>query len=185
MNIEYVARHYELDDSIRAYTEDKLAKVIKFVEEPVEIRITLETRKHQQIADVHVAHRFGILQAAEETGDMRDAVNLAVDKIEKQARRSRKKFIDRRRRADRHLPTDSSWPMTVLERPRGDGASGQSPRLIKSSHLSIVPMSLDAAFRQLEGLKNDFLVFRDPENDQINILYKRRDGNFGLLVPEI
>ena len=186
MNIEYVARHYELDDSIREYTEDKLSKVTKFVEEPVEIRVTFETRKHEQIADVHVAHRFGVLQATEEKADMRDAVNLAVDKIEKQARRGRKKFLDQRRRAGRHGQDDFRWPMSVLERPAAEGTPERAaePRLVKSSHLAIVPMSLDAAFQQLEGLKNDFIIFRDPDTDQINILYKRRDGNFGLLVPE-
>lgn len=182
MNIEYVARHYALDEAIRSYTEDKLEKVTKFVEEPVEIRVTFETRKHQQIADVHLSHRFGVLQATEETEAMLDSVNLAIDKIEKQARRSRKKFLGQRRRADRSVQEESRWPMDVIEAP--SQPAGSAPRIVKSSHLPIEPMSLDAAFRQLEGLKNDFIIFRDPANDQVNILYKRRDGNFGLLVPE-
>jgi putative sigma-54 modulation protein len=184
MNIEYVARHFTLDDAIREYTEDKLGKVSKFVEEPVEVRVIFETRKHHYIADVHVAHRFGILQATEETESMQDSVNLAVDKIEKQARRARKKFMDRRRRADRGVQEDSRWPMEVLEAPTSTEGQ-EAPRILKSTHLSIVPMSLDAAFRQLEGLKNDFIIYRHPENDRIQILYKRKDGNFGLLVPEL
>ena len=63
--------------------------------------MTLEQEKYRQIAELHVAHRHGLLQANGETEDMRDTINLVVDKIEKQARRSRKKFMDKRRRADR------------------------------------------------------------------------------------
>ncbi|NIL99722.1 MAG: ribosome-associated translation inhibitor RaiA, partial [Acidobacteria bacterium] len=96
MNIEYVSRNFQLDDRVRDYAQSKLRKVVKFLEEPVEVRLLVEQTKHRQIAEFHVAHRFGVLQATEETDQMRDAINLAVDKVEKQARRSRKKFMDKR-----------------------------------------------------------------------------------------
>ena len=65
MNIDYVARNFELEDRIRDFTEDKMRKVTKFLEEPVEIRVTLEQEKHRNIADLHIAHRFGLIQAIE------------------------------------------------------------------------------------------------------------------------
>jgi putative sigma-54 modulation protein len=181
MNIEYVGRNYQIDDRMRRYTEEKLGKVAKFVQEPLEVRVTLEVEKHRHIADLHVAHRHGILQATEETAEMTDAVNAAIDKLEKQARRGRKKATDKRRRAARNGEAGPAWPMEVLERESVGG--GTPPRIIKSSRLEIKPMSLDEAALQLDASKNDFLVFRDAASDRVSVLYKRKDSNYGLIVP--
>lgn len=180
MNVEYVARNFEMDDRIREFTNDKLAKVIKFLDEPVEIRVTLEKEKHRQSAELRLAHRFGLIQAHEETDDMFDAVNLAVDKAEKQARRSRKKFMDKRRKADR--VNGQQWPIEVLERASVGG--GGKPRIIKSGVLSIKPMSIDEAALELDDSKNGFVVFRDSVSDQVSVLYRRNDDNYGLITPE-
>ena len=80
MNIEFVGRGYSLDDRIRDYIEGKLGKMNKFLEEPIELRVTLEVEKHRQIADIHAAHKLGIVQAREEAADMYDAINAAVAK---------------------------------------------------------------------------------------------------------
>ncbi len=101
MNVEYVGRHVQLNDEIRSFAERKLGKVTKFLEEPIEVRITLVEEKHREIVEVHIAHRFGVLQAREETNALLEALNLAIDKLESQAERARKKFMDRRRRGDR------------------------------------------------------------------------------------
>ena len=180
MNIEYVARNVELDDRIRDFATDKLRKVDKFLEEPVEVRLTLAQEKHRAMAELRVAHRHGLIQAAEETTEILDAINLAVDKAEKQARRSRKKFFDKRRKADRN--NGSQWPVEVLE--GSSLGAGSTPRIIKSSFLSIKPMSLDEAALHLEESRHEFLVFRDAGSDQINVLYKRKDNNYGLISPE-
>jgi putative sigma-54 modulation protein len=100
MNIEYVGRNVAIDDALRRYAESKLTKVTKHLEEPVEVRLTLDLERHRHLADLHVGHRHGVLQATEETAvEWRDAINAVVDKIAKQARRGRKKASARRRRA--------------------------------------------------------------------------------------
>jgi putative sigma-54 modulation protein len=182
MNIEYVGRNYEVDERLRGFTEDKLGKLDKFLHEPVEIRVTFEVEKHRQIAEVHVSHRFGVLQATEATDDMYDAINLAVDKVEKQARRSKKKNETRRRRGNGHAWSELVWPMEVLE--RDSVGSGSKPRIVKSTLLTIKPMTVDEAALQLEGSKNDFVVFRDSASERVAVLYKRRDQNYGLIAPE-
>ena len=70
MKIEYVARHFEIDEDIRTYTEGKLRKVERFVEEPVDVHVTLVQEKHRHIAEIKLRHRHGIIQAAEETSEM-------------------------------------------------------------------------------------------------------------------
>lgn len=101
MKIDYVVKNCELTDRIKSHAEKKLRKVAKFLEEPVDVRVTLAQEKNRNGAEVHVAHRFGVVQAKEETDDLLDAINASVDKVEKQVRRARKKFIDKRRRASR------------------------------------------------------------------------------------
>lgn len=179
MNIEFVGRGYPLDDGVRRYAEDKLFKVNKFLEDPVEVRITLEVEKHRQIADVHISHRLGVLQAREEAGDMYDALNIAVDKAEKQARRSRKKLTNRKRRSD---SVHHQWPVEVVE--RGSLGSGEK-KIVRLSQLRIKPMSIDEAALQLEDSKNDFVVFRDASTDKVHVLYKRKDDHYGLIAPEL
>lgn len=181
MNIDYVARNFSLDEQVRSYTEGKLPKVTKFLDEPVEIRVIMERTKHQFSVDLHIAHRFGVIQATEETNEIRDAVNLAVDKAEKQARRAKKKHKDKRRRAD-HRINGHQWPVEVLSRESIRG--GESPKIVKSSTLDIKPMRLDEAALVLESSKNEFLVFRDADSDQVSVLYKRRDDNYGLITPD-
>ena len=181
MNVEYVARHFDLTDDLRDYAEKKLDKALKFVEEPIDVRITLVQEKHRQIAEIKLGHRHGIAQATEETDDMRDAVNLAADKVEKQVRRSRKKFMAQRRRRDRQVE-QPHWPVEVLEaEPLNQGTAR---RVIKRSVLAIKPMSVEEAALQLDGSSNDFVVFKDASSDKVSVLYKRRDANYGLISPE-
>lgn len=180
-NIEFVGRGYSLDDRIRDYIEGKLGKMNKFLEEPIELRVTLEVEKHRQIADIHAAHKLGIVQAREEADDMYDAINAAVAKAEKQARRSRKKITGRKRRGE-PLAAQLQWPLEIVE-PASLGG-GDGPRVIRSTHLQIKPMSIDEAALELEDSKNDFVVFRDANTDKVNVLYKRKDQNYGLIAPE-
>ncbi|HEX4955590.1 MAG TPA: ribosome-associated translation inhibitor RaiA [Thermoanaerobaculia bacterium] len=183
MNIDYVGRHYQPDDKIRGYTEDKLQKVLKFLDEPIEVRITFGSEKHRHIAELHVAHRHGVLQAAEQHDHMTDAVNLAVDKLEKQARRSKNKAIDKRRRANRALEEELHWPVNVIE--GGSLGVGVEPRVIKSSRLDIKPMTVEEAALALGDSKNEFIVFLESGSHRVHVLYRRRDHNFGLISPEV
>ena len=182
MNIEYVGKQFDLSESIRDFTEGKLAKLERFVEDPVEVRVTLTSDKLRQLADVHVSHRFGVFQANDESEHMGDSILGAIDKIVKQARRSRRKFLDKRRRADRHVHEESRWPLEILE--GSSLKSGSGAKVIKTSNIPIKPMSVDEAALALEASAHDFVVFRDSTSESISVLYKRRDEHYGLIVPE-
>ena len=180
MNIEFVGRNLELNEALRSYTEDRLEKVTRFLVEPVEIHVSLEVEKSRQIAEMHVTHRFGALQANEEGHDMQSVVSAAIEKLEKQARRSKKKAKDKKRRAQRGNGND--WPIDVLERESLSG--GTPPRVIKSGRIPIKPMSIEEAALALEGSNHEFVVFLDESSDRVSVLYKRRDENYGLIAPE-
>jgi len=180
MKIEFTGRHFNLSEKIKSYAEGRLEKLNKFLDEPVDMHVILEIEKRRQIAELHVSHRHGVLQATEEAEHMREAINACVEKIEKQARRSRQKFIDSRRRVKRH-EGDHHWPMEVV-----DAATvnvGSEPRIIKTNQLQIKPMTLDEAALQLENSKNEFFVFRDSSTDRVSVIYRRKDENYGLIAP--
>lgn len=183
MKVEYVARQYELNDRVREFTESKLRKLDKFLQEPVEAHVTLETKKHRNRADLRLTHRFGTIHAAEATDEMFDAINLAVDKAEKQARRSNKKFHAKRRRSGRENAQLQSWPLAILE--AESLGTGGTPTVIKSTKLRIEFMSIDEAATTLADSKHDFIVFRDLDSDQVNVLYRRADETYGLISPEL
>lgn len=179
MNIEFVGRNYQLDDKIRRHTEDKLAKMTRFLEEPVDVRVTLEVHKHRQVADVHVNHKLGVVQAREEAADMYDAINAVVDTASKQARRNHKKVTGRKRRAGNG---PQPWALETVEAEEGE--SGE-PRIIRQRISSVKPMSVEEAALQLDESNNEFIVFRDAASEKVSVLYRRRDNNYGLIAPEL
>lgn len=181
MKIEFTGRHYHLSDRVKEYTEQKLEKLPRFIEEPVDVHVILEIAKRRQIAELHVSHRHGVLQATEEAEHMREAISACIDKVEKQARRSRRKFVDSRRRSRRHDEAPH-WPMEVLD--RETLRVGSEPTIIKTTRLPIKPMTIDEAVLELEQSKNEFFVFRDSATDRVSVIYRRRDEHFGLIAPE-
>jgi putative sigma-54 modulation protein len=116
MIFEVIGRNFHVDDAIRRHVELKLQKLSRFLDEPVEAKLTLVAEKHRHIAELHISHRAGILQATEETsGAMSDAVNLLLDTIEEQARRSHEKLVDKRRRSERGQPDDDHQGLNAPE----------------------------------------------------------------------
>jgi len=181
MNIEFTARHYNLNDEIKNYAESKLSKLEKFIDEPAEVHLIFETEKLREIAEIHVSHRFGHLQASETADDMRDAVLAVIETASKQARRSRKKFMDKRRRSQRHMVENNGWPMEVLD---AGSMTESTPKIIKTVDLPIKPMSVEQASVELGQSKNDFFVFLDAGSEKVSVLFRRKDNNFGLIAPD-
>lgn len=181
MEIKFTGRNFQVDDRVKAFADKRIARVVRFLEEPIEVHLTLETEKRRQIAELHVNHRHGALQATEEAQQVFDAVQAVVEKVTKQARRSRKKHQDKKRRAQR--PADERhWDVNVLD--SQSVAAPEGPKVIKTGRLPIKPMTIDEAALGLADSKNEFFVFRDSVTDKVSVLYRRNDGNYGLIAPE-
>jgi putative sigma-54 modulation protein len=179
MKTEIIGRNVQIDDRLRKAVEQKLRKLEKFLDEPVETRVTLTAERHRHVAELHVTHRLGVLQGTEESdGNLLDAVQRAATKVEEQARRSHGKLVDKRRRGGSHR-----WPVEILDQQSVDG--GGAPRVIETSHLAIKPMTIEEAALELDGAEHGFVVFRDAASDRLNVLYKRKDRNYGLIAPEL
>ena len=183
MKIESVGRNVPVDDRLRQRAEKKLAKLEKFLHEPVETRVTFSLEKHLHVVEIYVSHRDGSLRAAEEAqGNLVEALDLAVDNVLHQARRTAEKQKGGKRPRGGARGAEHRWPVDILE--SGSVGAGQVPLVIESTHLQIKPMTVEEAALALESAENGFVVFRDAGSDRVSVLYRRKDRNFGLIAPE-
>lgn len=185
-------RHYEVPDKIRDLIARKLDKIIeKLFDRVIEVRVVLQVEKYRNICEIHVAGKEHVVKAVQESDEsMQDAINRALDHVKRQAQKNRSTIRDHHRKDGGLNKTVSGlvteWSVQVLEpgRLRKRGPKGL-PRIIKTNTLAILPMTIEDAAESLDGSKNEFIVFRDLDNDRISVIYKRRDNNLGLIAPEI
>ncbi len=174
MQINVTFRHVEPSDALRSYVEEKISRARKHLEEPIDAHVTLKVEKFRHIAEVTIDANGLIVNGAEETEDMYSAIDLVADNIENQLRRNKDKSRTRKRSAG------------VLPTGPGDGESDtdMEPRIIRSERYYAKPMDLEDAVLQLNLSSEDFIVFNNRNSGRINVLYRRKDGHYGLIEPE-
>lgn len=175
MEISFTFRHMEPSTELRAYVEEKVYKVKKYFDSPVEAHIVLKIEKFRHIADMTLSIDGNKIKAVDESGDMYSSIDQAMDKIEEQLRRlmSRKKEY----RVENIKGSDAF--INGAETPEGQGES--EPTIIKAERVDIKPMDINEAAMQMDMSKRNFFVFSNSKSKSINIIYKRNDGNLGLI----
>jgi putative sigma-54 modulation protein len=177
MDITVTFRHIEPTDSIKAYAEEKLLKIDKYLDSPIEAHIVLAVEKFRRMADVTINVNGTMIKAVEETEDMYSAIDHVMDKIEKQVKRYRQKIRKRRsedRKNENNMDIEASREILDL--------SLEEPR-IEVEKFDAKPMDPEEAAMQFNMSQQEFLVFRNSRSRQINVIYQRRDGNLGLIEP--
>ncbi len=174
MKIEFTGRQTEIPDELRRLAEHKLAKLGRLLPKVTHAHVILTADKHRQVAEVSLHSRQLDLAAVGVTTSPRLSVASAFDKLLRQAERQRSKRHARKGAASPRRPEP------VLE------AQGRSPgpRVIRSRRRPVKPMTLDEAALEMDGSPDGVLVFRDAANERVKVLYRRQDGNLGLIEPE-
>jgi putative sigma-54 modulation protein len=176
VQIKISFRHIEPSDPLKLYVEDKLIRVKKYLEEPIEAHVVLRVEKFRHIAEVSMDASGFRLNGAEETGDMYSSIDLLVDSLEAQAARKGKEKISRRRsNAGSKESSGSLEPIGQAQK------SEQEPRVIRAEQVYAKPMHLDEAVMELNLSTGEFMVFTNRSTNRVNVLYKRKDGNLGLI----
>ena len=182
MKIEYIARKVTLSDQNRQLAEKKLAKITKYFNDIIDTRVEVAQERHLYVVDLSVKGKDFDIQAKAQNKDVNSAIQDAVDKLEIQARRAKTRLKDHKKRAGSEAKSDYGWAVDVLDRGSiGDG----EPQIVERSNIPIKPMSIEEAALQLDSSSYDFLVFRNSNNDRINVIYRREDKNLGLITPEL
>jgi putative sigma-54 modulation protein len=179
MRLQVKGRNVEVSESIRTYAETKLRKLDRLVNDPTRVELELAVEKNPSIAANHVAEatvwtKGPVLRARESSADMKASIDQLVDKLERQVKRYREK----RRSPRRHARADGG-----VEAPPVTTSQGE-PMIVKTKQFAVKPMSAEEAVLQLELVGHDFFVFRNSESDEVNVVYRRRDGGYGLIEPQ-
>jgi putative sigma-54 modulation protein len=179
MQIQFNFKNFDPSDHLKKYARNRFSKLGRYIQnvDGSEVQINLEVEKFRHLAEVVLVDKNTHISAREESEDMYSTIDMVLDKMESQLRKSREK-IKAKRRGAKH----SMVRMDVIS--FRDAANGQRERtIVKSDHFTPKPMSVDEAAMQLQSLNYEFLVFHNSELDRINVIYRRKNDDFGLIDP--
>jgi putative sigma-54 modulation protein len=181
MKIEYTGRQTEISNEVRRLAERKLKKVAKALPRMTRAHVIVTADKHRQIAEVSAHSRNLDLTAVGESSNPRLSVSNAMDKLLRQAQRHQEKRRGRKGASSARRMTPPLETRPTLE---GDDDRPVEPRIIRNRRRAVKPLTLDEATLEIEGRSEGILVFRDASTERMRILYRREDGNLGLIEPE-
>ncbi len=186
MQLQVKGKGLSVTDALFDHAEQKLEKLVKIFPPwddatSVELELSVERNpkiERAQIAEVTVRTKGPVLRVRESAEDMYAAIDQAAHKLERQAR----KYRDRRKEHHGQPPLEDSLP----ELPASDflAEDDRMPRLVKSKSFEMRQMGPEDAALAMDMLNHDFYVFRNDEDGQVNVVYRRRDGDYGLIAPE-
>lgn len=167
-------------ETLKAYASEKLDRFDKYFENPAKANVVLTVEKFRHVADINISADGFVVNGHEETSDMYSAIDMALDKIEKQIIKNKQKFKKRRSAAAR---SKMFRYQEVEETSPGDMGQESPARVVTIKSIDYKPMDVDEAVLQMDVGSNNFLVFTNSQSEEVNVLYRLKDGNYGLIRP--
>ncbi len=175
MLLTYTGKNVQVTEAMKELTEKKFSKLDKYFKDDITGRVTFSTQRNLQKVEVTIDLPGTVLRAEEATNDMYQSIDKAVDVLARQIRKHKTKLQQKLQGQE----TIRFENVPVFEE------ADSAPKIVKTKNFALSPMTEEEALLQIELLGHDFFVFYDDETEIVKILYKRKDGNYGLLVPEI
>lgn len=186
MQFSVTFRHMDATDALKSYAKDRLEKIRKYFPDPIMIHVVMSTERFHHKVDVNVQLHNGFkLAGTETTENMYSSIDLVSAKIERQVRRYKEKLRAHKVRelgpvsVVHSVVEEAQQPADGAEQPAA--AAGEQPVVIKRETYPAEPMSASEAIMQLNLIDAAFLIFRNDQTGQINVVYKRNDGAYGLI----
>jgi len=176
MQTSVTFKNLDPSESLKTYVKDRLNKFDRFLDNPAEANVVLSVEKFRHIAEFNITGDRLKINGKEETNDMYLAIDMVLDKLEKQIKKSKEKI--RERRSDRK--SGKADAMNI-----GDGyvPDDDSEGEIIVRTIDYKPMDAEEAVMQLDLSDDNFIVFTNSRTERINVVYRRNDGNYGLIQP--
>jgi putative sigma-54 modulation protein len=177
MRLQVKGKNLEVSDSIRDYAEEKLGKLERQLHELTLVELELAVERNpsisaNQVAEATIFTKGPVLRAREASADMRASIDQLTDKLLRQVTSYREK---RSRRAARsNGDAQGGIPMDEAE-----------PQIVKTKQFAMKPMSPEEAVLQLELIGHDFFVFQNADSSDVNVVYRRKQGGYGLIEPQV
>jgi putative sigma-54 modulation protein len=181
MRLQVKGKNHEVSDTIRRYAEEKMQKLDRQLHELAEVELELRVEKNPSIADNQVAEatvrtKGPTLRVTEASSDMKASIDQLTEKLLRQIDHARGKQRRDRHARDNGIP--SGGPMSISDEEE------TSEQIVKVKQFSVKPMSPEEAVLQLELIGHDFFVFRSDDSGEINVIYRRKNGGYGLIEPQ-
>ncbi len=181
MRLQVKGRNVEVSESIREYAERKLGKLDPLLNDLTTVELELAVERNPSIADNQVAEatiftKGPVLRAREASGDMKASIDQLTEKLMRQVKHYRESRQDHRRPRGPGLSADDPGGFVS-----DDGAE---PQIVKSKQFAVKPMTAEEAVLQLELVGHDFFVFQNADSNDVNVVYRRRKGGYGLIEPQ-
>jgi putative sigma-54 modulation protein len=178
MRLQVKGKNVEVSEQIRSYAELKLGKLERHLNGPTRVELELAVERNPSISANNVAEatiwtKGPVLRARESSADMKASIDQLVEKLERQVTRYR----DKRRRHDYPAPGQASVAADATDVDEG-------VPIVKMKQFAVKPMSPEEAVLQLELIGHDFFVFRNADSGEVNVVYRRHGGGYGLIEPQ-
>lgn len=175
MKVTVIAKNIEITQALKESVQKKISKLQKYFDVEVEAKATLSVQKNRQIIEVTIPFNGAILRGEESTDDMYKSIDLVENKLERQIRKQKTR-LSRKNNGSLKFATFNDGN---IESNEDDGS------LVKVKKFGVKPMDSEEAILQMDLLGHNFFVYQDSETSKVNVIYKRKDGNYGLLEPEL
>ena len=167
-------KNIDVTEGLRSAVQDKLGKLEKYFTSDTEIHVTLSVEKERQKIEVTIPVKGNIIRSEQVSSDMYVSIDLVEEVIERQLRKYKNKIVDKQQEG-------SNFQKAFLE---DEFVEDEEVKIIRTKRFGIKPMYPEDACVQMELLGHNFFVFYNAETEQINVVYKRKDGAYGLIEPE-
>lgn len=180
MRITVKAKNVDVSDTLQKYAEKKVEKLSKYFHSLKDATITQSVQKNTHIVEVTLEGDGILLRGEERSDNMYSSVDLVVDKLESQIKRFKGKLLERAHPGE--PPKEHINDVLLEAEPVQD--VHHVPEIVRTKSFAMKPMSPEEAAMQMEMVNHDFYIFRNSESEDINAIYRRDDGNYGLIEPE-
>jgi putative sigma-54 modulation protein len=188
MQLNITFRHMDPIDSLKDYAREKVDRVHKYLDRPGDAHVVLSLERHLQHADITIHSGSWVLRGREKSEDMYASIDLAMDKIERQLRRYKDRLKNYHGRDRVHHRQELLQQVKVRydivavpEPDKATAAEAVGPRIIRTNEFLTKPMTVEDAVMQMDLMNNDFLVFTNAASYEMNVVYRRKDGHYGLI----
>ncbi len=184
MKYEYTGRHLDVTPALRAHVENHFDKINHLFDgDGTKAHVIIEVEKGRHRAEIILKWRDQVLTATSTVSDMYQSLTQTIDKIEKQALKLKNKVIDKHQKVKKVTTIAPPLADEELQADNNTSSDGNAPRILDVERYAVKPMTAEEAALRINGDENQFVVFRDSENEKISVIYKRKDGNYGLIQP--
>lgn len=178
MKITVTFRHHNSSEPLKQYTENKIGKLSKYLGDNFEAHVVMTVEKFRQGVEIDILYNGFHIKGEEVSNDMYSSIDLASDKITRQLKKYKEKLKEHK-----FTQPDIAYASEKIISVQESETDVKTPQVVKVEKFYVKPMTVDEAIMQLELTQDNFLVFNNASTRAANVVYRRKDGNFGLIEP--